>query len=167
MKNLLIYSTALLMLGSIVACAQTKKTASKAQYFEVKTATVRKTLMGRQESGTRTSYHFTLVWKSPQKPEVFFWRPSKNEWGTVTLAYAEKRPGLVPGDYMIVEKSKKYSDVKNGDELILSPHSHNHDEEDLPQEVAKMPVSALYFKIAGKWKYQVIKPKKLPDIVMP
>lgn len=156
------------MFSSLTACAQTKKATSKGQYFSVKKATVRKTLMGRQESGERISYHFTIIWKSAQKPEVFYWRPSTYEWNDVSLAYAEKRPGLVPGDYMIVERNKKYTDVKQGEELIVAPHSHGHDEGDgMPKEVTKMPSSALYFKVAGKWHYQIIKPTKLPDIIMP
>ncbi|MEO6832438.1 MAG: hypothetical protein ABI378_08445 [Chitinophagaceae bacterium] len=167
MRILLIYSTAILMLGSIMACAQTKKATSRNPYFDVKAATVRKTLMGRQESGARISYHFTIIWKSKEKPSVFYWRPNAYEWSDVSVAYPERRAGVVAGDYMIVEKTKKYSDIKAGDELIVSPHSHSDEAEDMPKELVKKPGSALYFKVDGKWKYQVLKPKKLPDIVMP
>ncbi|MBS1645385.1 MAG: hypothetical protein JST36_10135 [Bacteroidetes bacterium] len=167
MQKSFIFSAILMLSFSLSACAQTKKGSSKSSYFSVKSATVRNTLMGRQESGTRTEYNFHITWKSVEKPEVFYWRPSKYDWADVRLAYPFRRPGLTPNDYMIVEKTKKYEDVKVGDELIVSPHSHSHDEEGMPAAVKNLPVSALYFKIKGQWKYQIIKPKKLPDIVMP
>jgi hypothetical protein len=123
--------------------------------------------MGRRESGIRVEYRFVITWKSTQKPEVFFWRPDAYSWNDVSLSYPERRPGIVATDYMVVEKNKKYKDIKVGDELVISPHNHSDEAQDVPKGLAEKPVNALYFKIDGKWKYQVIKAKKLPDIVMP
>ena len=84
------------------------------------------------------------------------------------VAKAVKRPGLAPGDYMIIERNMDANAMHYGDTVILTTRRHVHDEEPMPSAVKKMPVKSLYFQTSGtKWMSAPIAVKKLPDIAMP
>lgn len=159
------------MLGlSLPACAQTKKvrTAGSMQILE---ATRQRTKPGRQEMDPYTIYRFRFIWKSKATPTSgFVWRPDAGRWMETSVAKPVKRPGLGPGDYMVVEKHIELKNIRYGDTLILTTHRHAHDEEPTPAAVKKMPVSSIYYQSSsapGKWQYTPVTIRVLPDVNLP
>jgi len=167
MRALYFYLVCFLLVPVVLSAQSKKGPQAGSKTPQVVEATVQKTIFGRQETHPRVDYRFVLVWQGPTPPGPFFWHPDASTWRDVTLAKPEKRPGLGPNDFMIVEKHTKYQDIHAGDRIIVSPHSHSDEVEEVPAAVKKLPVSSLYYKIGDKWMYVTIKPTKRPDIVMP
>jgi hypothetical protein len=114
-----------------------------------------------------TIYRFKVIWKSKTPPTDIHWRPDASNWMDVSLAKPEKRPGLAPGDFMILEKNVDIKNIRYGDTLILSTHRHGHDDEATPAAVKKLPVGSLIYQVSGKWQYAPVNVRVMPDINAP
>src|SRR5689334_17487410 len=115
------YSLSLLMLASLPACAQLKKTGSPGTSApQIIEATERRTRPGRAEMHPTTDYRFQIIWKEHTAPSSFNWKPDAKSWMDLNVARPIKRQGLGPGDFMIVEKNIDPKDVRYGDTLILT-----------------------------------------------
>lgn len=120
----------------------------------------------RGETTSFTIYRFRIIWNSSSAPAAFFWRPSQNTWMETNSAKPYKRPGLAPGDYMIVEKNIALKDIKKGDTILLATHRHSHEDIPMPAEVKTQPVNNLYYQVGTNktWKRTAISIRKLPDL---
>jgi hypothetical protein len=116
-----------------------------------------------------TLFRFKIIWKSKSAPASFYWRPDEKSWMETNAAKPIKRPGLAPGDFMVVEKNIEPKAVRYGDTIILTTRRHVHDEEPMPSEVKKMSVKSLYFQTSdnAKWMNSPISVRKMPDVSMP
>lgn len=152
------------LFASLNACARTKKTVfSSSAPFTILDATEQRTNPGRQEMKPFTTFRFHIIWKDKTNPSTFFWRPDAAGWMETTVAKPIKRPGMNPGDFMIIERHIDYPAIRAGDTLIITTTRHSHDEEPMPSAVKKMPEKALYYQTAAggiKWFYMPVTPRK-------
>ena len=171
MRSLSLYTLGFLMLASLNACARTKKTASSGSSAPViLEATQLRTKPGRPDIPPYTTYRFLIIWKGNTSPTTFFWRPDAAGWLETGIAHPVKRPGLAPGDFMVVERNIDFKNVRYGDTLIITTRHHSHDADGIPSSVKKMPVKSLYYQTASapdKWMYTPVNVKKLPDMNLP
>lgn len=117
-----------------------------------------------------TTYRFHIVWKGKSAPNNFFWHPDAERWMETTVTKPEKRPGLNPGDFMIIERNIAYANIRPGDTLVINTTRHSHDEEPMPSVVKKMPVRSLFFQTAAtgiKWLSYPVNPRKYGTVNMP
>jgi len=164
------YALAAILAVSTPACAQPKKAASGSGNLQVLEATRQTTISGRPGMEPFTIYRLRVIWKNNAAPTPFFWRPDAKSWMETHIAKPIKRPGLAPGDFMVIERNMTAKDVRYGDTLILTTRRHAHDEEPMPSEVKKMPAGSLYYQTAasaGKWQYAPITIRQMPDIKTP
>ena len=164
------YAIGFLLIASFPACAKTKVASSSgASSIQLLEATQQRTKPGRQEMEPFTIYRFKIVWKSKTAPNEFFWRPDEKAWMETHVAKPIKKPGLAPGDFMVIEKNMEAKAVRYGDTVILTTRRHTHAEEPTPSDVKKKPTQSLYFQTGTntKWMYAPVTVRKLPDITMP
>ncbi len=155
------------MTASLPACAAPKG-ATGARSVQILEATQQTTLPGRSQMAPFTIYRFKIIWKSKTAPLGFFWRPDDKTWMETYVAKPMKRPGLAPGDFMVIERNMDAKAMHYGDTVLVTTRRHVHEEEPMPSAVKKMPAKSLYFQTsATKWNYVPIGIKKLPDIAMP
>ena len=170
MHKISLYTISILLIASLPACARTKSASSSgAGSVQILEATQQRTKPGRQDMAPFTIFRFRVIWKSKEAPTEFFWRPDEKGWLETHVAKPMKRPGLAPGDFMVIERNMEAKAIRYGDTVILTTRRHVHDEEPMSSAVKKMPVSSLYFQTsaAGKWMFTPVSIRKLPDIMMP
>lgn len=161
MRKVFSLLTASIFTFALESQAQTSKSAA----FTVLEST-QQTSKPRGETTPFTIYRFKIIWNSTTPPAGFFWRPSQYTWMDTHTAKPQKRPGLAPGDYMIVEKNIEPKNIKKGDTILLSTHKHSHEDVPMPTEVKSQPINNLYYQVGtGKtWQRVAITIRKLPDL---
>jgi hypothetical protein len=164
MRKILFLASALAVFSPFAADAQKTKTASGP--VQILEATQQTTKPNRGDLSPYTLYRFKIIWKSSTPPTGFFWKPAATAWMVTNTAKPEKRPGLAPGDYMIVEKNIEPKNIRNGDTILLTTHRHSHEDTPIPAEVKSEPINCLYFQVGKQpaWQKVAATIRKLPDL---
>lgn len=160
MRKVLFLVTTIAFFGAAAANAQ------KSGPIQILEATQQTTKPNRGDLEPYTLYRFKIIWKSSTPPVAFFWKPATTSWMVTNTAKPQKRPGINPGDYMVVEKNIAPKDIRNGDTILLTTHRHSHEDVPMPQEVKSQPVNNLYFQMGTKqtWQRTPASIRKLPDM---
>jgi hypothetical protein len=107
---------------------------------------------GREDSG----YTFTIVWKSAQHPETFFWYSKEGGWMTCSV----KRAHPLKDFTEILDREKtdagediEFSQVRKGDTLDITPLRGGRDIK--PKLIAASMTNRLFFTVKNNinWWY--------------